>query len=71
VVYIGATDEGGYFDGLVAVRDCRFHLLGFQDNELILSDFIAPNLLVPVDRLAGLAIDELPMNAMPVSRLMV
>ncbi|MNL48594.1 hypothetical protein D3C87_1714650 [compost metagenome] len=64
-----AGDEGVDLERLVAVRNCGRDFLGLKDDVLAVFDLVSFDLLVPLDRIACLAIDELALH--PVARLAV
>lgn len=57
-----AGDEGVDLEGFVAIRNGGCNLVGFQDDVLAVFDLVAFDLIVPFDRIAGLAVDEFSLH---------
>ena len=66
VIDAGQVDECGNREGLVAVRNDRGDFVRLDGDKFVLPDFVALDLIVAFDRLAGLGVDELAAN--PVAR---
>ena len=72
IVDPGQIDERGNGKRLVAMRNDRGDFIGLDRDVFVLRDFVALDLIVPLDGLAGLGVDELasnPMAGRPIDRM--